>query len=107
MVKQDRLTDKWEKALALLKDLEKRIIAARTNEREIRFALQEYMFTGDLDESKFSTRERQVLAGVKRGLGNKEIANELNISERTIKFHVSNILAKTNCTNRRELMKGR
>jgi DNA-binding NarL/FixJ family response regulator len=30
-------------------------------------------------------------------LANKEIAGKLNISERTVKFHVSNLLASTMC----------
>lgn len=41
-----------------------------------------------------STRERDVLALVARGLGNREIAGELLISEFTVKRHVHNILDK-------------
>jgi DNA-binding NarL/FixJ family response regulator len=41
-----------------------------------------------------STRERDVLALVARGLGNRQIARELAISEFTVKRHVHNILEK-------------
>jgi DNA-binding NarL/FixJ family response regulator len=41
-----------------------------------------------------STRERDVLALVARGLGNRQIAGELAISEFTVKRHVHNILEK-------------
>lgn len=41
-----------------------------------------------------STRERDVLALVARGLGNRDIAGHLAISEFTVKRHVHNILDK-------------
>ena len=49
-----------------------------------------------------TAREREVLELMARGLANKEIANRLVISERTVKFHVSAILAKLNADNRTE-----
>jgi DNA-binding NarL/FixJ family response regulator len=39
-----------------------------------------------------------------RRLTNKEIAYQLNISERTAKFHVSNVLRKLGIENRRNLL---
>lgn len=47
-------------------------------------------------------REAEVLACLARGLGNKEIATELNISENTVKTHVRNVLAKLNARSRSE-----
>jgi DNA-binding NarL/FixJ family response regulator len=47
-------------------------------------------------------REQEVLAELARGLQNKEIAASLQISERTVKFHVSAILAKLQVGNRTE-----
>jgi len=47
-------------------------------------------------------RERQVLGMMAEGLGNKEIAWRLQISEHTVKFHVSSILAKLNASSRTE-----
>ena len=37
-----------------------------------------------------------------RGLQNKEIADELSITERTVKFHVGSILRKLGAGNRTE-----
>lgn len=47
-------------------------------------------------------RERQVLDMMAEGLGNKEIAWQLQISEHTVKFHVSSILAKLGASSRTE-----
>jgi DNA-binding NarL/FixJ family response regulator len=47
-------------------------------------------------------RERLVLEHVARGLGNKQIAGQLGITERTVKFHVSSVFAKLGATNRTE-----
>ncbi len=41
-----------------------------------------------------SERERQVLSQLRLGRSNREIASELSISEKTVKFHVSSILSK-------------
>jgi len=45
-------------------------------------------------------RERDVLAGVARGLSNRAIAEELGITERTARTHVSNILSKLGLASR-------
>ena len=47
-------------------------------------------------------RESEVLNLLAQGLQNKEIAGELGISERTVKFHVGSILSKLNAGNRTE-----
>ena len=47
--------------------------------------------------------EWRVAETVARGLSNKEIAAELNLSVRTVENHVSRILAKKNFTNRVEI----
>lgn len=51
---------------------------------------------------ELTPREHEVLLLMAAGLANKEIANRLVISERTVKFHVSAILAKLEAGNRTE-----
>jgi len=47
-------------------------------------------------------RESEVLQMLASGLGNKEIAAKLSISEHTVKFHVASILGKLGATSRTE-----
>lgn len=54
---------------------------------------------------RLTRREDEVLDGIVRSLANKEIASELNLSERTVKFHVSSLLAKFKVRSRMELMR--
>lgn len=54
---------------------------------------------------KLTRREEEVLGGVIRSLANKEIAASLNLSERTVKFHVSSLLAKFRVRGRMELVR--
>jgi DNA-binding NarL/FixJ family response regulator len=49
-----------------------------------------------------TARETAVLRLMALGLGNKEIASRLDISEHTAKFHVSSILAKLGAASRTE-----
>lgn len=48
-------------------------------------------------------REVELLQLVALGLSNKAIAEELHISENTVKYHMKNILQKTNLQNRTEV----
>lgn len=47
-------------------------------------------------------REGEVLQLLASGLGNKEIAAKLSISEHTVKFHVASVLGKLGATSRTE-----
>lgn len=47
--------------------------------------------------------ELKVIQLVAQGMANREIAEKLNVSQRTIESHVSNMLNKTNLHNRTEL----
>ena len=52
-----------------------------------------------------TNQEKIILLKIKEGLPNKEIANELFLSEGTIRNYISNILTKLNCKNRTEAVK--
>lgn len=52
-----------------------------------------------------SERERQVLELITRGLSNIEIGDQLHLSPRTIEKYVSNLLRKTETSNRAELVR--
>lgn len=47
--------------------------------------------------------ELKVVQFVARGMANREIAEQMNVSQRTIESHVSNMLGKTGLHNRTEL----
>jgi NarL family two-component system response regulator LiaR len=49
---------------------------------------------------RLTPREREVLALLARGFANKRIATELGIAEKTVKTHVSNVLAKLGVSDR-------
>jgi DNA-binding NarL/FixJ family response regulator len=57
--------------------------------------------TPDLDPSEsLTSREQEVLQLVAEGLTNKAIAQELSISEHTVKFHINTIMGKLNAQSR-------
>jgi two-component system, NarL family, response regulator YdfI len=58
----------------------------------------------DVDElaEALTRRESEVLQMLAAGLGNKEIAARLGISEHTVKFHVASILGKLGAGSRTE-----
>ncbi len=51
-----------------------------------------------------SRRQHEVLSAISQNLSNKEIAAKLNVSVRTVKFHVSTLLEKFEVRGRVDLM---
>ena len=56
-------------------------------------------------EALLSTRELEIVELVVTGLSNHKIAQQLEISKRTVDNHISNILKKTGTANRVELVR--
>lgn len=66
-------------------------------------ALNSRLINRDIDKEKLDSltkREIEILTQVAGGMFNKEIANNLNISERTVKNHISNIFKKIDVSDR-------
>ena len=61
---------------------------------------QQKQATSPLDE--LTPRERQILEGLAAGLSNKEIGEQLFLSEKTVKHYMTNILQKLQVRNRVE-----
>jgi DNA-binding NarL/FixJ family response regulator len=62
-------------------------------------ALREQPAPGGVTLEGLTVREREVLAGIARGLQNKEIAAELGISTRTVESHRDSLMRKTGLRN--------
>lgn len=57
----------------------------------------------EIDFSKLTRQEKVIAEMIRQGLRNREIGEELCISETTVKKHVSNIFAKLEISSRKEL----
>lgn len=55
-------------------------------------------------DAGLTAREAAVLECMKRGAANKEIARRLNLSLRTVKYHVAHLLEKLQCESRAEVV---
>jgi DNA-binding NarL/FixJ family response regulator len=56
-------------------------------------------------EEPLTAREREVLELLSEGLSNKLIARKLQISEHTVKFHISSVYAKLGASSRTEAVR--
>ena len=61
--------------------------------------------TDNVKEEPLTPREIQVLELVAEGLSNKRIAARLDISDQTVKFHVSSICGKLGAANRTDAVR--
>lgn len=62
------------------------------------------MLLGFLKQNGLSNRETEVAALVSKGLRNKEVANKLFVTEKTVKFHLTNIYKKLKINSRSKLI---
>jgi two-component system, NarL family, response regulator len=53
-----------------------------------------------MERPNLSDREYEVLSLMAKGRNNKAIAAELNITENTVKFHVTNVMIKLGASDR-------
>jgi DNA-binding NarL/FixJ family response regulator len=83
-----------EAGMVLLHPSSARALTARS--------LHAQAFVDEDEVEELTARERQVLRLLGDGLGNKEIAARLAISEHTAKFHISSILGKLSAASRTE-----
>ena len=58
---------------------------------------------GNAVSTEFTEKETEVLRELIDGASNKEIAEKLGISERTVKMHITNMIQKTGFRSRLEL----
>lgn len=61
--------------------------------------------TADIPEVKLTRRELEIANLCAKGLLNKEIADQLNISQRTVENHKNNLFKKLGINNAVELMR--
>lgn len=59
---------------------------------------------GNIESAKLTPRELEVLNLIAQGKADKEIATELRLSFRTVRYHVTNIFRKVNVSTRAELI---
>jgi DNA-binding NarL/FixJ family response regulator len=76
--------------------------AARINQSQSNDLVSELSSQVPLDVELTPTEVR-VVQFVSKGMSNREIADELHVSQRTVESHVSNMLGKTGLSNRTEL----
>lgn len=93
---------------ALLSQAIRKVMAGETwiDQRCIRALVQAVEKTGEQERRKqLSGREREVLKGVFEGLTNKEIAQQLGISEASVKSALQQLFMKTSVRTRSQLVR--
>jgi DNA-binding NarL/FixJ family response regulator len=60
--------------------------------------------TAAITREKLTLKEQQVFDGLLKGMGNKEIGASMNLTERTVKYHMSNLLRKFRVATRGEIL---
>jgi DNA-binding NarL/FixJ family response regulator len=90
-----------EELLAVIRNILNRV--ERTHAQIARLVGKESRETLFVRDEELTDAEWRVAEAVARGLSNKEIAAELDISVRTVENHISHVLSKKNFANRVEI----
>jgi two-component system, NarL family, response regulator LiaR len=81
----------------------KTVMSAEVYRQVLQYALRKRNNPIQIDkEITLSPREREILQLLSKGLGNKQISDELNLSMRTVKSHIVDIFDKLKVFNRTE-----
>jgi DNA-binding NarL/FixJ family response regulator len=79
------------------------VLSPQVFQQVLKYALRHSTKSVRLDTGiKLTTRELEILRLIAKGISNKEIANEINISARTVKSHMVDIFRKLNVSSRTE-----
>lgn len=91
--------DLWKQAVLELEQARELLRVAENKERETRYLAQ----VDSIEGISLTRREFEVLGLIRQKLQNKEIADKLGISLRTVKWWVSSILCKLDKRSRHDL----
>jgi len=80
-------------------ELIKAVVAVHAGERYIPSLVAERL-AGRVGAEQLTERELEVLQNIVRGKSNKEIAQQMHISEATVKTHINNLLSKLMVSDR-------
>ena len=83
--------------LAFSDDLARQVVSTLANEARPAHSFHQHSL------HRLSERERQIAYAVARGMKNRDIAQQLSISENTVKRHLQSIFGKTGSRDRLEL----
>jgi DNA-binding NarL/FixJ family response regulator len=81
------------------------LLSALSSERAIKSTRKRKEIMVDLSEIKITQRDQQVLQFLVQGCSNKEIAEELNISPRTVKQHLRTLFLRAGIKDGRKRVK--
>jgi two-component system NarL family sensor kinase len=85
-------------SLSMVQELQQQISLLLTETQKLKKVNREFQYPA----SPLTKREMEVLTLIKKGRTNKQIAEQLFIAERTVKFHVTSILSKLDAESRTE-----
>ena len=104
MTKQTNPWSKLELVRAEKEKLKIRLSVLNAQEATLRVECQTWL--GTMPSDLLTRRETDVLVLLQNNpfFSNKEIANQLNVAERTVKYHLTSLFHKYQVTNRQHLI---